>query len=211
MTDNAISFHFTKAQATVSGSPLHRLSCEHGHRPTRPRVNLVIHHVLEALVVCGVQEDLGFELTTGMTVVHHLPPSALVTLPAHKPRKDDKCLEHLTTLQLRDCQAASKHEASSKRLHDLHMRSDAFIDAAGAYRYLLLRSWDDSVKFSPCLVYTSSSLFSMAAHIWGIQRSAGRRGQGINIHRSACMLGLHPLPEWMQRLTHAMRWKCCPP
>ena len=78
VTDDAIPLHFSKAQATISGSSFYRLPCQHGHRPPSSRVNLVIHHVLEALVVGWVQEDLGFELTTGMTVVHLLRHSALI-------------------------------------------------------------------------------------------------------------------------------------
>ena len=78
MADDAIPLHFSKAEATVPGSPLHRLACQHGHWASRPGMYLVVHHVLESLVICWVQEDLGFELTTGMTVVHHLPTSALI-------------------------------------------------------------------------------------------------------------------------------------
>ena len=78
MTDDAVPLHLSKAQATIPGSSLHRLPRQHGHWATSSGVYLVIHHVFEALVVCWVQEDLGLELTTGMTVVHHLPPSALI-------------------------------------------------------------------------------------------------------------------------------------
>jgi len=87
MTDDTVALHLSKPQSTISGSPLHRLSCEHGYRTSCSRVDLVIYHMLEALIVGRVQEDLGFELTTGMTVVHHLPPSTLIPLSAQHRQK----------------------------------------------------------------------------------------------------------------------------
>lgn len=35
-------------------------------------MDLVVHHVLQALVVCGPEEDLRGNLTAGETVVQHL-------------------------------------------------------------------------------------------------------------------------------------------
>ena len=100
MTDDAIPLHFSEAQATISGSTFYRLPCQHGHWAPSSRMNLVIHHVLEALIVGWVQEDLGFELTTGMTVVHHLPPSALVPNTAEM-QQDSMCCD-----SSRHCRAA---------------------------------------------------------------------------------------------------------
>jgi hypothetical protein len=36
-----------------------------------PLTNLIIHHVLEALVEGGSEEDLGLELATGVAVIHY--------------------------------------------------------------------------------------------------------------------------------------------
>lgn len=94
MTDDAITLHLSKAEATVPGPTLHWLPREHCYRPTCPRVDLVINHVLQALVVGGIQEDLGFELTTGMTVVHHLPATTLVPNPVmHHCELQSDCIE----------------------------------------------------------------------------------------------------------------------
>ena len=59
MGDDAVALHLPKAQAAVPGAPLHGLAREQGHRAPAPGVDLVVHHVLQALVVGRVQEDLG--------------------------------------------------------------------------------------------------------------------------------------------------------
>ena len=49
-----------------------------GHHP-RER-----HHVLEALVVGGVEEDLGLQLAPRVPVVHDLPAARLVPAPVQR-------------------------------------------------------------------------------------------------------------------------------
>lgn len=85
MTNDAVSLHLSKPQAPIPGSTLHRLAGEHCNRATSPGVDLVIHHVLQSLVVGGIQKDLGFQLTSGVTVVHHLPAPTLVPHPVPHP------------------------------------------------------------------------------------------------------------------------------
>lgn len=53
-------------------SALHRLSVEDLDRTSCPRVDLIVHHVFEALVVSGAEEDLRSQLTTCETVIQHL-------------------------------------------------------------------------------------------------------------------------------------------
>ncbi len=53
----------------LPGSSLHGLSVEDLHGSTSSRMNLVIHHMLETLVVCGAQKHLCIHLTTRMTIV----------------------------------------------------------------------------------------------------------------------------------------------
>ena len=76
--------------------------------------------MLEALVVRGVQEDLGFELTTGMTVVHHLPPSALIPIPAATQNKHFDMCQH--SLQLQATLAVRSPGA-----HDVLMQSTSYM------------------------------------------------------------------------------------
>jgi hypothetical protein len=40
--------------------------------PPASAVDLEVHHVLQPLVVCGVEVDLSLHLTTSVTIVHHL-------------------------------------------------------------------------------------------------------------------------------------------
>ena len=56
----------------LPGTPLHGLSVEDLYGTTGSRVDLVIHHVLETLVVGRAEEDLGIQLATGVSVVEHL-------------------------------------------------------------------------------------------------------------------------------------------
>lgn len=56
---------FYSPQSSVPGAPLRRLPREHLHRPPAPAVDLEVHHVLQPLVVGGVQEDLRGEANEG--------------------------------------------------------------------------------------------------------------------------------------------------
>mmetsp|Transcript_6455 Transcript_6455/g.19394 ORF Transcript_6455/g.19394 Transcript_6455/m.19394 type:complete len:390 (-) Transcript_6455:2323-3492(-) len=78
MRDHAISLHFSKPQPAVARSALHGLPREDLRGPARARVNLVVHHMLESLVVRRVHEDHGVELAARVAVVHALVASALV-------------------------------------------------------------------------------------------------------------------------------------
>lgn len=62
------------------GSALHGLTHQYLDRSSRTRVYLVVHHVLETLVVRGPDEHLSIDLASGVTVVHHLVASQLVTV-----------------------------------------------------------------------------------------------------------------------------------
>ena len=82
MADDAVALHFTEPQAAVACAALNRLPRQDLHRTPAPRVDFVVHHVLEALVVGRSQEDLRLQLPPRVPVVHHLPPAALVPAPA---------------------------------------------------------------------------------------------------------------------------------
>ncbi len=69
MGDDAVAFHLPEAQAAVPGSPLHGLPRQVGDRAPAPAVDLVVHHVLQPLVVRGVQEDLGLRSGQKQTIV----------------------------------------------------------------------------------------------------------------------------------------------
>lgn len=52
-----------------------------------PRVYLVVHHVLETLIIGGVEKDLRLQLPPSVSIVHHLPATALVPAPAAQAHK----------------------------------------------------------------------------------------------------------------------------
>lgn len=76
MTNDAIPFHLSKSESTISCSTLHRLSRQDLHRASASRMDLVIHHMLETLVIGRIQEDLSFELPSCMPIVHDLQANA---------------------------------------------------------------------------------------------------------------------------------------
>mmetsp|Transcript_19783 Transcript_19783/g.45566 ORF Transcript_19783/g.45566 Transcript_19783/m.45566 type:complete len:498 (-) Transcript_19783:580-2073(-) len=76
--DHAIPLHLAKAEAAVARAPLHRLPREQSDRPARARVDLVIHHMLEPLVVGWAQKHVRLHSPPGVPVEHHLKTALLV-------------------------------------------------------------------------------------------------------------------------------------
>ena len=56
----------------LPGSTLQGLSIKNLHWPSCSRMNLVVHHVLQSLVVGGSQENLCVQLLASVTVEQHL-------------------------------------------------------------------------------------------------------------------------------------------
>lgn len=75
-----IALHLPKTQSTIPGTPLHRLSHQNLQGATRPRMDLIVHHVLQALIVRGAQEDLRVNFPPCMPIVHDLVPSQVVPI-----------------------------------------------------------------------------------------------------------------------------------
>lgn len=63
VTDDAIALHLSEAQTTIACTTLHWLAGQDLQGTAASAVDLEVHHMLQALVVCGVEEDLGQELT----------------------------------------------------------------------------------------------------------------------------------------------------
>merc|ERR1719175_319905 len=56
--NQAVPFHLTQPQASVSAPTLRRLPCQHCARPCGAPVHLVDHHVLQLLIVHWSHEDV---------------------------------------------------------------------------------------------------------------------------------------------------------
>ena len=76
--NDAVALHFADAQAAVVGAALHRLARQHGARPARPVIDLVLHHVLEPHVVRGPHEYLALHALARHAVVQQLRPAVVV-------------------------------------------------------------------------------------------------------------------------------------
>ena len=68
--DDTIALHLTETQASLARTTLYGLAREHLQGAASTRVDLVVDHVLEALVVRGTDKDERLELATREAVVH---------------------------------------------------------------------------------------------------------------------------------------------
>jgi hypothetical protein len=72
MSNDAIAFHLTETKASLTSTTLYWLARQDLQRSTSARVDLVIHHVLQTLVVRGTNENQRLELAAGEAIVHCL-------------------------------------------------------------------------------------------------------------------------------------------
>jgi hypothetical protein len=80
MRDHAVTLHFSEPQATITRPSLGRLSSEYLSRPSSSRMNLVLNHVLESLIVSRTEKDHDFQFLATKAIVHDLIPPELVPL-----------------------------------------------------------------------------------------------------------------------------------
>eukprot|EP00962_Isochrysis_galbana_P042385 scaffold15837_cov99-Isochrysis_galbana.AAC.3 len=73
-----VALHLSEPQPAVARAPLHRLAREQRDRPAGARVDLVVDHVLEPLVVGGAQENGRLEPPARVAVEHDLEATLLV-------------------------------------------------------------------------------------------------------------------------------------
>jgi len=78
VADHTVALHLTKPEAAIPAPAFYWLAHQYLEWAACTAVYLVVHHVLEALVEGGAEEDLGFELASGVAVVQHLPAALLV-------------------------------------------------------------------------------------------------------------------------------------
>ena len=84
--DDAVALHLSEPQTAVPGPTLGGLPGQDLNGPASTAVDLVVDHVLQALVVGRVEEDERLELAPRVAVVHHLPAAALVPAIVQGPR-----------------------------------------------------------------------------------------------------------------------------
>ena len=78
MRDHAVTLHLSESETAVSGTTFRRLSRQDLSRTSASRMNLVTHHMLEALIVGGIQEDHHLHALACEAIVHHFVTVALV-------------------------------------------------------------------------------------------------------------------------------------
>eukprot|EP00042_Codosiga_hollandica_P059448 m.916303 g.916303 ORF g.916303 m.916303 type:complete len:306 (-) comp60162_c0_seq1:2712-3629(-) len=144
--DHAVALHFTNTQAAVTRTTLHRLTGKDLHRSARARVDLVVHHVLESLVVRGSEVNLCIELAAGEAVVEHLVSVFVVVVPLqrgcdmlHADGGEGRCIADLASLagHLAD-QTLQQVPNGHATGNGVWVHDDVWIDALTSKRHVLL-------------------------------------------------------------------------
>src|ERR1700692_1958274 len=86
MRNHTITFHLSETETSITATTLHRLSRQDLHRTSCARMDLVVHHMFETLVVRGAEINLRLELSACVAVVHDLKTSGLVAFLAQEGR-----------------------------------------------------------------------------------------------------------------------------
>lgn len=76
--DHTVALHLSETQTAVTRSTLNRLTCKNLHWSASSRVDLVVDHMLQALIVRRAKVNLGLKLATGVAIVHDFQSTALV-------------------------------------------------------------------------------------------------------------------------------------
>lgn len=92
MRYHAITFHLSKSQTTITSSSLSRLTSEDLSWTTASGVNLVTDHMLQSLIVGGVEEDHDLQLLASEAVVHDFVSISLVAKLMQLVRNELNCL-----------------------------------------------------------------------------------------------------------------------
>ena len=87
MRDHTIPLHPSGTKTAVTTTALHRLSRQVLHGSSDARVDLVVHHVLETLILVRRTEVyLGLKLLARVAMVHDLEATGLVAFLAKEGR-----------------------------------------------------------------------------------------------------------------------------
>lgn len=79
MSNHTIPFHFSKAKTSITRPSLSRLPSEDLHRTTSTRMDLVIYHVLQSLVISGSKEYHSSKPPASVTIIHGFKSTHLIT------------------------------------------------------------------------------------------------------------------------------------
>ena len=78
MRDNTISLHLSEPKSASSTSAMSRLPRNGNNGPSRPRINFVVDHMPEALVIDGPNKDEIIHHFSSVRVGHPLIPIFLI-------------------------------------------------------------------------------------------------------------------------------------
>lgn len=78
MRNHTVTLHLAEAKTSVAATTLSRLASQDLGRASPTRVNLVLDHVLESLIVSGTEEDHHLHLLASEAIVHNLVSTHLI-------------------------------------------------------------------------------------------------------------------------------------
>ena len=90
--NHAVTFHLSESQTTVTSSSFSWLASEDLGRAAASRVDLVADHMLEPLVIGGVEEDHNLKLLASKAVVHDFISVPLIPELVQLVRDELDCL-----------------------------------------------------------------------------------------------------------------------
>ena len=120
--NHAIPFHFTETEATVPRSALGRLPGKHHQRPLRPRMDLVIHHVLETLIETGTHEDTRGQLFSSVAAIQNFIRMRLQATLILEDIGDPLCRHGLVERRGISEKAELASQTTEQRFHELRNR-----------------------------------------------------------------------------------------
>eukprot|EP00958_Prasinococcus_capsulatus_P024158 scaffold3740_cov322-Prasinococcus_capsulatus_cf.AAC.4 len=171
--NHAVTLHLTKAQAAVACAPLHGLPREDLHGASCARVDLVVNHVLQPLVVRWAQEDLGVQHAASVTVVHRFVAAQLVAT-ALQLRTDifhshvrERCRVTLLAVQRAHLTHQTLHQVPDRhaRRDSVRVHDDVRRDALHRERHILLRVRDTDGSLLPV------ARGELVANLWHADRA----------------------------------------
>jgi len=179
--NHAVTFHLSETKTTISGSTFSGLSSENLSGASAARMDLITHHMLQALIVGGVEEDHDLEALASEAIVHHLIAVPLITEVVELVRDvlDGLALEGCC-VTLVSVQTGNLGQDCFNQMTDCHTRGDSVrIDD-----HIGHNTFDREGQVFLSVSHSTSSLLSvttgkLVSDLWRFNRSH------LNFHESA--------------------------
>ena len=124
MCDHTISLHLSKAQTTIARPALRRLPRQHHQRSRRTGMNLIVHHMLQALIEDGSHKDTRCHLLARRTTIQDFVGMGLQLEIVTQHRRQSIYAHIRKRTAISHC-ADFRAQSSHERLHQVGNRHAA--------------------------------------------------------------------------------------